>query len=1275
MPAFVPDGPDVPERLLQAHEEGRVVFFCGAGISYPAGLPGFRDLVKKVYNEIGRSCRGIEKTAYRRGRYDETFDLLERDLQDRLHDRLLVRKAVARILQPNLKAKGAYDTHKALLDLARDEKGVTRLVTTNFDRIFDHANNHHKLKIANYLAPFLPIPKITKWNGVVYLHGGLLSKKDPTPEELNRIILSSGDFGLAYLSERWASRFVSELLKNFTVCFVGYSIEDPVLRYMMDALAADELLGENRIESFAFASFKNGQRDSMEQKWRAKNVEPLLFNQDSGGSPFAVLHQTIQEWSRVYTTGVSGKRMIVTAHATHPPKTPSRTDYVAGRMLWALTDAKAAKHFAKLNPVPPLKWLEHFDESLFDATDLVRFGVTEKIKADDKRIFSVLDRPSPSTRSRWMSIVSHPISRSNLDEVMRHLAQWLTRHLGNPDLILWIANKGGMLHHDFRIRIENSLSRLRKLEADGRSRELSEIRSNAPEAIPGKAMRKLWQLVLANRLKGHRGLDLYDWFSRLNSEGLTTGLKLELRDLIRPCVSLARPYRWLVDSDEEEDKGEKNVENLVSWEIVLSIEHAAATIRDNQAIPHWHKGLPNLLELFQSLLKEALELMNDLSDSAKGRKLSVLDLPSIESSSQNRDYHEWTVLVSLTRDAWLAVLESDPDRARRIAREWWSEEFLVFKRLALFAVTQGEAFDDAQAVDWLLSEDGRWLWDIETGREALRLLVTIGQYSQVATNGRRKSVQSRLERAILAGPPRELCATEASEEEFIRFKDRQIWLRLEKLSTGSYQLGISSSSRLKRLRGKYPQWKISEDGRDEFAYWIGSGTGAEEFLLTPTSRRDIYEWLGKNPVAKVMQEDDWKDRCQKSFLTVAAVLKYSHKNSKWYPERLSSALYAWAGNEDLLKRSWRRMGGFLSNLSDQQKTEILNALSWWVQAGAKIFADNESCFFSLVNDLVRLASAPKDEPNRDIMSTAINHPIGQATQAVLDWWFRDRSNWDKPISGFTLQFLTKICDVGLVPSCNGRVVLSHTTAWLHRVDPEWAKNHLLPLFDWEVSQAEAKACWTGFLYSPRRDPALLTLVKKPFMETAEHLVELGEGCREAYVRFFTFVALEPAGVFEEKELRAVFERFEVRDLSNAARTLYDLIEGAGEKAAVFWREAIRPFIEKIWPKDAHLRSGQISGHFAGICIAANEEFQDSVEVFLPYLQPVDWLGLLLENMKEKDVHSNYPRTALKILSKIVGEKPRIGKADLKEALHAIGEAEPNLRRQVEFKKLKDLTEE
>ena len=49
---FVKGGPDIPERLVQAHEAGRVVFFCGAGISYPAHLPWFKG---RPIARLGRS--------------------------------------------------------------------------------------------------------------------------------------------------------------------------------------------------------------------------------------------------------------------------------------------------------------------------------------------------------------------------------------------------------------------------------------------------------------------------------------------------------------------------------------------------------------------------------------------------------------------------------------------------------------------------------------------------------------------------------------------------------------------------------------------------------------------------------------------------------------------------------------------------------------------------------------------------------------------------------------------------------------------------------------------------------------------------------------------------------------------------------------------------------------------------------------------------------------------------------------------------------------------
>lgn len=78
---FIQNGPDIPDALLQAHEEGRVVFFCGAGISYPAGLPGFEQLVRKLYEQAGEHPQTLESDALRDKKFDQTIGLLEKRIQ------------------------------------------------------------------------------------------------------------------------------------------------------------------------------------------------------------------------------------------------------------------------------------------------------------------------------------------------------------------------------------------------------------------------------------------------------------------------------------------------------------------------------------------------------------------------------------------------------------------------------------------------------------------------------------------------------------------------------------------------------------------------------------------------------------------------------------------------------------------------------------------------------------------------------------------------------------------------------------------------------------------------------------------------------------------------------------------------------------------------------------------------------------------------------------------------------------------------------------------
>ena len=81
-----------------------------------------------------------------------------------------------------------------MLQLARCREGSVRLVTTNFDRVFEPAAQRARQHFNAYAAPMLPIPKSSRWNGLVYLHGLLPDKADD--RVLHRLVLGPSSFSV-----------------------------------------------------------------------------------------------------------------------------------------------------------------------------------------------------------------------------------------------------------------------------------------------------------------------------------------------------------------------------------------------------------------------------------------------------------------------------------------------------------------------------------------------------------------------------------------------------------------------------------------------------------------------------------------------------------------------------------------------------------------------------------------------------------------------------------------------------------------------------------------------------------------------------------------------------------------------------------------------------------------------------------------------------------------------------------------------------------------------
>jgi len=876
---YIANGPDIPEALLEAHEDGNVVFFCGAGISYPAKLPTFYGLVKAVYDELGEAHDSAEAEALKAYKYDTTLGLLERRLPN---GRLRVREAIANALRPNLAGKKSTETHEALLRLSKTRSGATRLITTNFDRVFEEVIKTKKIHTPSHAAPLLPVPK-SRLDGLIYLHGLL----DGTGSEanLNSLVATSGDFGLAYLIERWAARFVSELFRNYTVCFVGYSINDPILRYMMDALAADSMMGENTRVAYAFGNYTPSKKDQTESEWATKNVVPILYK---NRSHHYYLHETLHAWANSYRDGIHGKSAIVARHAHHKPSGSTVQDDFVKRMVWALSDPTGlpAKYFSQLDPVPPIDWLEEFSKRRFGIDDLPRFSVPRSdlfnTSHNPEFKFSLLSRPSPSHLAPPMSLVDPNAGRGpDWDNTMDALAKWLARHLEQPDALFWVIGQGSNLNPRFELHLKGALEDVNHLNP---------------------TMRKLWELVVSGYARSrHYNGGLNGWGDRFKKHGNTLVVRQEFKDALRPSLKISRPYSFRADPSGDPSE---RISTIANVEVALASDHVHSAYERILKIEKFEGFLAHILTDMSELLSETLGLMCEAEISSELDDYSYIQLPSISDHDQNKDYNDWTLLVTLCRDAWLATADHNSENAKAMLTIWASSKHPVFRRLVFFALAQRPdlvSFDTSMS--WLLADDGHWLWSTSTMREVMRLLVSFGP---ILTVGHMQGLQG----AIVEGPPRTRFRDDISDDEFERFSDRMRWLRLKKLlSNGGVATG-NAVAFVASMEERYPEWELAPDDRDEFPMWSSNGGDIVEEQL-PRDFEGLISRLREKPsVDDLYAPDDWANICKDNFDLAIEVLKKLSEDDQWYPQRWGQALYAWANDENS-SQTWQHIAPIL----------------------------------------------------------------------------------------------------------------------------------------------------------------------------------------------------------------------------------------------------------------------------------------------------------------------------------------------------------------------------
>ena len=312
---------NLPRAILDAQSEGRLVFFVGAGVSVdaPSGLPLFGQLAGELA-EIARVP--FDKNVA----IDFFLGSMPRSFDTHRHTRdIIARDSSA----PN-------STHVALVRVA-SSIGRLRIVTTNFDTHISSAAADEGIDVSDtWIGPALPLGD--DFNGIVHLHGSVLRE----PREL---VVTDRDFGRAYLTDAWVTRFLLPMFQRFTVLFVGYSHDDPIMRYLALGLPS----GTPR---YAFTS-ANEVNDS---KWARLGVETISYpvqNHDH-----SALVTALEAWDVMVRRGQTEHRArIVEVVMGGTTLTPVDHDYLVNQLETGDGAREFVRAVAGVEPDLQIAWL------------------------------------------------------------------------------------------------------------------------------------------------------------------------------------------------------------------------------------------------------------------------------------------------------------------------------------------------------------------------------------------------------------------------------------------------------------------------------------------------------------------------------------------------------------------------------------------------------------------------------------------------------------------------------------------------------------------------------------------------------------------------------------------------------------------------------------------------------------------------------------------------------------------------------------------------------
>lgn len=1258
---FIAGGPSIPDELLVARDQGRVIFFCGAGVSRAkADLPDFFGLATAVTRALGvkpddpamKIIAEVAEVARRTGvegliSADRIFGLLERSFLSRD-----IEAAVARALTPDKAVD--FSAHKTLLRLATTREGIVRLVTTNFDRLFDGCG----ADLRSFLPPNLPNPaRATEFDGIVYLHGKMNVLGDGADGD--GFVLSSSEFGRAYLSDGWATAFVKSLLNRYSVVFIGYSADDPPVQYLLEALNRTN----GPMESVY--AFQSGDSNYANLRWSHKGVTPIAYESANG---HAALWNTLESWAVRADDPDEWTRSVVSMAGGDPV---NLKPHERGQVTHVVSTIEGLRRFSEGDPVPPARWLCVFDPYRRYAKPgyVGRWGEEERLFVDPFERYCLDSDPVPEKidpEDHYAKRETPPdafdafrlnkldrvgLQDDNVGTFRGHWARssprpparqfqmgiWLAKVAGQPDAVWWASHQ---------IALHPAL-------LDVISWRLEDAGNSAPAAV-----RQAWRYLI-EFWNDDPDTTARDWieFSRLIAHGDWNDAVLRrFAVLARPSLAAEPSYG---NDPALADRDGWRVQDLIRLDVKYP------------DIPREISVPGSILSRQIAVLRKTLETAVELENEIGGYGLSNLSPINSDNDGEIDRYSR-----SHGLSAWLLyyvrqfqkLVTTDKKAGRSEAALWPRDDDTVFARLRIWSLGRPDLVPNPRFASILDTLSANVFWDSHHARD---LLIAVSARWKMLGVSSRKLIEARL----LKGPLR------WDEEEDEHFFERRAWSianRLTWLRDQGCEFQFDFDAVIAPLRDQAPKWQPEYAKRAAESLEGRSGMVRTETEHSGLEGVPIDAILAKAMELSGRRGEHFVEYAPFAGLSVDqpvrafAALRFEAKRGQ-YPE------WAWRAflNPDRRKDDPGRLTAYVAERIAAYPPEaiagILRPLCDWIHKSAKVLAAQHPELFRRLISAATAALATQPEESAtsigrgnkepDWTMEAINSPTGNLAEALFDDPAKNGLSVGQGLPKAWSEMVVSLLELPGDLRRHAIVICSHQLSWFYAVDPVWTQENLLSILDGEPEE-DRQALWAGFLWGGNAQGHEFFTSLKPHllrMASSHRLEKRGQTAAVSGLLLSAWMLTDDDGTrwVTDDELRSL-----LIDSNDEIRT--QILWQAGRWASKNrekWATPLIDLLRNVWPRHLAAKSGIVSASLCNIAFSDAEHFAELSAIILPLLTKVDTDRLsLLELRRSGDgIVDKHPHETLALLHAVLPENVRAWPYGIDETLARLAEADPPLR--------------